>query len=175
MDFADLEARLARTLADRIGHRQVEKTEKDAAALVDTVRAWLADTPPARSPFEVIREINLQRCVRWHGEKGVKDWSVLEWAGAMTGEAGEAANAAKKLKRLYSQMQQEKGPPDLEAAIAALSQEVGDTYLYLDLLAARESIAMLRAIVDTFNRVSVREGFPERLTITETGEVVGCA
>src|SRR5882724_4498362 len=40
---------------------------------------------------EVIRA-NLSRVERWHS---LASWSPLEWAGAMCGEAGEAANFAK--------------------------------------------------------------------------------
>jgi hypothetical protein len=43
--------------------------------------------------------VNICRANRWHPH-GLEEWTALEWAGAMTGEAGEAANAAKKLKRM---------------------------------------------------------------------------
>ncbi len=80
----------------------------------------------------------------------------------MCGEAGEAANAAKKLKRAETGLQQANGMTE-EDCRAALAQEIGDTYLYLDLLAQRCGIDMYEAVRDTFNRVSEREGFPQRL------------
>lgn len=112
--------------------------------------------------IQSISVINLKRARRWH-RGGLNDWTVLEWAGAMCGEAGEAANAAKKLRRLQMRLRQAKGPAGMAEAIKNLATEIGDTYLYLDLLATRANIDLRQAIVDTFNRVSDREGFPERL------------
>lgn len=79
------------------------------------------------------------------------------------GEAGEAANAAKKVRRLQMRMRQKKGPTDMAEAVGKLATEIGDTYIYLDLLCARAGIDFRQAIIDTFNRISEREGFPERL------------
>jgi NTP pyrophosphatase (non-canonical NTP hydrolase) len=112
--------------------------------------------------FRSISAINRRRARRWH-PRGLEDWSVLEWAGAMAGEAGEAANAAKKVRRLEQRLRQRKGPVDMADAIRKLAGEVADTYLYLDLLCARVGIDFRAAIVEKFNEVSEREGFPERL------------
>lgn len=112
--------------------------------------------------IDSISTINAKRARRWH-PRGIEDWTVLEWAGAMCGEAGETANAAKKVRRLEMKLRQRKGPVDMATALGKLATEVGDTYLYLDLLCARAGIDLRQAIVDTFNRVSQREGFPERL------------
>jgi NTP pyrophosphatase (non-canonical NTP hydrolase) len=109
-----------------------------------------------------ISTINRKRARRWH-PKGIEDWTILEWAGAMAGEAGEAANAAKKVRRLEQRLRQRKGPVDMASAIAKLAGEIADTYLYLDLMAARANIDLRAAIVAKFNEVSEREGFPERL------------
>ena len=111
--------------------------------------------------FELVSRVNLERTKEWH-PAGLEDWTPLEWAGAMCGEAGEAANAAKKLKRAETGLQQANGMT-VNDARAALAQEIGDTYLYLDLLAQRCDIDMWEAIRDTFNRVSEREGFPQRM------------
>ena len=46
-----------------------------------------------------LQQLNVSRAQRWH-PGGLAEWSALEWAGAMAGEAGEACNAAKKLKRI---------------------------------------------------------------------------
>lgn len=112
--------------------------------------------------IQSISVVNLRRARRWH-RGGLDDWTVLEWAGAMAGEAGETCNAAKKLRRLQMNLRQRKGPTSMAEAHAKLATEIGDTYLYLDLLATRAGIDIRQAIVDTFNRVSEREGFPERL------------
>lgn len=112
--------------------------------------------------FRSISETSLRRAERWH-PGGLDEWSALEWAGAMAGEAGEAANVAKKLKRFDQKLRQKKAPSDRAVLVEALASEIAGTYLYLDLLAQREGIDIRAAIVREFNRVSEREGFPERL------------
>jgi len=118
-------------------------------------------TPEFRDLSE-ISAINRSRALRWH-KGGLDEWSASDWACAMAGEAGEVCNAVKKLNRIDKGVQQAKGPKSRAAAIAAVAQEIGDTFLYLDLLAQRLGIDMAQAIADTFNRVSKREGFPERI------------
>lgn len=112
--------------------------------------------------IQSISTINRKRAKRWH-PRGLEDWTVLEWAGAMAGEAGECANAAKKVRRLELRLRQRKGPGDMATALAKLAEEVADTYLYLDLICARTGIDFRQAIIDKFNRTSAQEGFPERL------------
>lgn len=115
---------------------------------------------------------NVERCERWHGATGVNDWTTLEWAGAAAGEMGEAANIAKKLKRFDSRMQQNETMRTLRAAavdherltlVRMLASEIAGTVIYLGLLAAREGIDLETALREEFNKVSVREDFPERL------------
>lgn len=115
--------------------------------------------------FTALREKQLTRCKRWHKGVGVEDWSGLEWAGAMAGEAGEAANVAKKLKRLEGGLRSLKGRKRDQRArlVQQLGKECADTFLYLDLLAARYGIDLGRAIVEVFNAKSEEYGFPERL------------
>jgi hypothetical protein len=40
---------------------------------------------------------NIERCKHWH-PGGLEEWSPLEWAGAMAGEAGEAMPARTALR-----------------------------------------------------------------------------
>jgi hypothetical protein len=110
---------------------------------------------------------NVERCKKWH-PGGIEEWSPLEWAGAMCGEAGEAANAAKKLKRVESKLQNINQPGrsliDVDAARVAVSEEVADTILYGLLLMARVGIQNPeRVIAKVFNRKSEEYGFPERV------------
>jgi NTP pyrophosphatase (non-canonical NTP hydrolase) len=110
----------------------------------------------------LISIVNLRRAKRWHNG-GLEEWTPSDWACAMAGEAGEVCNAVKKLNRIDKGVQQSNGPKTRAEAVAAVAQEIGDTFLYLDLLAQRLGINMAEAIADTFNRVSEREGFPERI------------
>ena len=111
--------------------------------------------------FKEVSEINRSRCLEWH-PNGIDDWSPTDWACAMAGEAGEVCNAIKKLRRLQDDIpdSREKMP---EEHIRAIAMEIGDTFLYLDLLAQRLGINMEEAVRDTFNRVSDREGLTHKL------------
>lgn len=112
-------------------------------------------------------EINKARAVRWHGG-GIEEWSALEWAGAMTGEAGEAANAAKKLKRIEQGLATiNEAARDLQSipeAQQAVAKEVADTIIYGLLLMARVGVTDPELVIrEVFNKKSEEYGFPERL------------
>ena len=110
--------------------------------------------------FADLRAVNLVRCARWH-EGGVAGWSLSDWAVAMAGEAGETCNVVKKLNRIRDGLT---GNNIDEAALrASLGDEIADTLIYLDLLAAAAGIDLAKAVVNKFNAVSMRVGFPERL------------
>lgn len=112
-----------------------------------------------------IQEVNVARSNRWHGGD-FKQWSGLEWAGALCGEAGEAANVAKKLKRIEDQID---GNAFSERKLDAtqlriqLAGECADVFLYLVMLAARYDIDLESAVRIKFNHKSAEMGFPERL------------
>jgi hypothetical protein len=117
--------------------------------------------------LQVIFDTNLERCKRWH-EKGIQDWSPLEWAGAMAGEAGEAANAAKKLKRIETNMmsinEEARSYATVGEARMEVAKEVADTILYGLLLMARVGIVNPEEVIaSVFNKKSIEYGFPERL------------
>lgn len=110
--------------------------------------------------FAHLAAVHLTRALRWHGT-GLESWSLSDWACAMAGEAGEVCNVVKKMNRARDGIQGKKDDP--EAFPTALKHEIGDTLLYLDLLAQRAGFSLEECVRDTFNRVSEREGFPERL------------
>lgn len=114
--------------------------------------------------FAHITRKNTSRAKDWHGEQ---QWSLLEWSGAMCGEAGEIANTAKKLRRLEQAINPEsKGGNTAEtraALLEALGEEIADTFLYLNLLAAEAGVDMWHVIQSKFNQVSERDGRPQRL------------
>lgn len=110
-----------------------------------------------------VTEISDLRSRKWHKD-GELDWSVLEYAGAMCGEAGEAANVAKKILRQESGMKN-----GISTGLTTdqlddmLGMEIADTFLYLVLLAKKRNISMGEFIILCFNRKSQEYGFPERL------------
>lgn len=111
--------------------------------------------------FNELRKANLARVIVFrngkgelsHGETGVMSWTPAEWACAMAGEAGETCNAVKKLFRgdFY-------GGSEGDAQIAKIGEEIADTVIYADLLAARLEINLGNAVAHKFNRVSERVG-----------------
>lgn len=115
--------------------------------------------------FRELIAANLSRVARWHS---LESWSALEWAGAMAGEAGEACNAAKKLKRVEDGIANHSEDPtralaDKETASRAVALEIADTVIYGVLLAARVGVDLEGSIREAFNRKSEQYGFPERI------------
>ena len=108
--------------------------------------------------------INNNRCLFWHPE-GVKQWSALEWAGAAAGEMGEAANVAKKLKRIDDDVTHSKPEMtrDRELLVSMLGEEIADTIIYNLLLAAREGIDVKAALRRKFNETSAKIGYTSEI------------
>lgn len=111
--------------------------------------------------FNDLRRLNVDRVPKFgHTLEG---WNALEWAGALCGEAGEAANVAKKLRRLDDGCAVNTAGHDRASLVAALGKELADIVIYADLLAAREGIDLGRAVIEKFNEVSERVGYETRL------------
>jgi len=123
--------------------------------------------------FSTLRAVNAQRARRWHegfpdAIDEPSDWTGADWSNAAAGEMGEAANVVKKLRRLETgirQAEQGSEPDDAYRAmlLQKLAKEIGDTVIYLDLLATFYGLQMEDCVTGAFNGVSVREQFPERL------------
>ena len=113
-----------------------------------------------------IQVISRERANRWH-HGDFQNWSTLEWAGAMCGEAGEAANIAKKLKRIEDNLSGNLASAHVLQGISELRRELASecagTFLYLCLLMSSEGLDFQRAIASEFNRKSIALGFPERI------------
>lgn len=146
----------------------------DKTNLIEAVSETIAQaresaTGQAGLTFKQVIDANLSRVEKWHS---LRDWSPLEWAGAMCGEAGEAANFAKKLKRLTSEIpnidSRQKGAillkeKRVEAYQKGIGCEVADTIIYGVLLCARVDVDLVACIREVFNAKSEEYGFPERL------------
>lgn len=132
-----------------------------------------------------LRAANVSRVARWHGEDD--DWTLADWSNAMGGEAGEAANVVKKIRRTESRLWDKQKYPgdgasshaklaDLPAVEARavltehLANELADVICYADLLAHFAGIDLAAAVIEKFNRVSEAQDFPERV-----GHVKGIA
>jgi NTP pyrophosphatase (non-canonical NTP hydrolase) len=111
--------------------------------------------------LQQLRDTNIKRCARWHGPD-TEAWTGADWSNAMCGEAGEAANVVKKLRR-HETRTGAANSVSVEVLRTKLGAELADTLIYADLLAHHYGIDLQAAVVAKFNFVSEREGFPERL------------
>lgn len=115
--------------------------------------------------FDELSRTNLLRARRWHpGFPDRKDgWSLADWSNAMCGEAGEAANVVKKIRRLEEGLRGRASESDLDDLLVKLGHEIADVVIYADLLATRAGIDLASAIREKFNLTSAEHGFPEFL------------
>jgi NTP pyrophosphatase (non-canonical NTP hydrolase) len=115
---------------------------------------------PAHHSLVHIAQVNHARALKWH-KAGLKSWSNSDWFTALAGECGELGNVIKKMNRVRDGMPaRQKSPAELAVD---MQMEIGDTFIYLDLLAQVNGWMLAECIKATFNRISEREGFPERL------------
>ncbi len=111
--------------------------------------------------FKQLREANVSRKNRWHGET---QWTLADWSNAMCGEAGEAANVVKKLRRHHTALGDiSYNTPPEDELYSALAKELADVVTYADLLAAEAGIDLEQAVINKFNHVSEKNDFPEKL------------
>lgn len=138
-----------------------QETMSDEAREAAARIGW--EHPASRAPltFTALRAANVPRCERWH--TGADDWTAADWSNAMCGEAGEAANVVKKLRRHETHIGALANTPPPAELVGMLADELADVVAYVDLLAHYYGIDLSRAVADKFNRVSERNGFPERL------------
>lgn len=98
-----------------------------------------------------LREVNQKRLGIIDKEFNSKQWSLLEWAGALCGESGELANILKKVKRREGK---ETYDAFLNAKIPSIAEELADVVLYCDLIAGELDIDLEQAITNKFNKKS---------------------
>ncbi len=78
-------------------------------------------------------------------------WGPADWLEALVGELGEYANLRKKVNR---------GDFTLEEALPAISDELADVMIYLDLLALDLGIDLGKAVMAKFNKKSAQLNLP---------------
>jgi NTP pyrophosphatase (non-canonical NTP hydrolase) len=111
--------------------------------------------------FARLREINVARCeAAFHP---LNEWTPTDWATAVGGEVGEALNEVKKLRRLDWADRTIDTPEHREELADKIAEELADTVIYADLLAARVGRDLGEAIRKKFNEVSAKRGVPHRL------------
>ncbi len=119
--------------------------------------------------FDELRAANVARCGKiW---PPTNEWTPTDWACAMAGEAGEACNEVKKLRRIAATPEQAligdgHGADDRQWAadtsyrqgVNRVAMELADLIIYADLLAERMGIDLAAAVVAKFNKVSAENG-----------------
>lgn len=89
-----------------------------------------------------------------HDKADGSDWSPAQWLQAVVGEIGEYANLRKKFER---------GDVDADEFHREASDELADVVIYLDILAAQLNVDLGAAVMDKFNRTSIKVGSTVRL------------
>lgn len=112
--------------------------------------------------FGQFSEANRARCESPQGFKHpLNGWSTSDWITATMGELGEAANVVKKLNRYRD------GVPGNKVSEAELRdqlrKELGDVFVYLDLMAQSLGFSIADAAAEVFNAKSIEIGYPTRL------------
>ena len=116
--------------------------------------------------FEQFSARNRQRCESPSGFNHLLgSWSTSDWFTAVLGELGEAANIAKKLNRVRDGIV---GNKETAAELSdKLRHELGDTFVYLDLLCQSLGVSIGAAAVEVFNAKSAEIGCPIRMSAGE--------
>lgn len=118
--------------------------------------------------FRYLRKVNKSRDLMMHEKLKMEVWNGTDYGCAAAGEMGEACNIVKKMRRMESRIQ----PSDsqskrYEELRWRLGEELADTILYVDLLAAHYDIDLWDQIVKKFNVGSGLLSAPHVLTDEE--------
>jgi len=92
-------------------------------------------------------------------------WSAADWITAILGELGEAANIAKKLKRIEDCIPGNKDGEDEESLQSELLAEIADTFIYLDLFVQSEGSSLSSIVPKKFNHTSKQVGYIPRMPV----------
>ena len=113
--------------------------------------------------FGQFSQANRQRCESEHGfNHPLSGWSTSDWMTAMVGEVGEAANVVKKLNRVRDGVPGNKVSAD--ELRDQLRKELGDVFVYLDLMCQSLGFSIADAAAEVFNAKSKEIGYPILLT-----------
>ena len=113
---------------------------------------------------------NRARCEDPRGfNHSLESWSLSDWFTATMGELGEAANIAKKLKRVRDGVPGNEDSPEILRQ--KLASELADTFIYLDLLAQAAGVDLVTAIESTFDAKSEKIGYPVRIKQDESASL----
>lgn len=121
-----------------------------------------------------LQEIDAERARLWHENAG--EWSLADWSNATQGEGGElleavlnllahlgkSGNAIKKIRRQETGTKPQ-GDPSMDVLIAEVGEELADVILYALLSYEALYLDAEFHINRKFNKVSQKNGFPQRI------------
>jgi len=102
---------------------------------------------------------NWQRAMTAEKFAKCRDWTLNDWAVALTGEVGEFCNLSKKVSR---------GDLTLDEARADLGKELADVLTYADLLMSKLGLNTDEQLSAKFEEVSERIGYRAERVATPT-------
>jgi NTP pyrophosphatase (non-canonical NTP hydrolase) len=90
------------------------------------------------------------------------NWDTADWFTAIMGELGEAANFAKKMRRLTDEdgFVERENYVEYDKLKGELENELADTFCYIDLLATHLDINLEKSVINKWNEVSLRKDYP---------------
>jgi NTP pyrophosphatase (non-canonical NTP hydrolase) len=156
---------------DRAGGGQFDTLVHDLWNEIEWLRSRLgaiSDSESGRSwapeefsdmTFRDFSRANRKRCEAGNGFNHRLDaWTSSDWMTAVMGELGEAANIVKKLNRVRDCIP---GNKETEKELKnKLYQELGDTFVYLDLLSQSLAFNIGEAACVVFKNKSIQIGYP---------------
>lgn len=104
--------------------------------------------------LKYFRKHNVDRAAKYFHHDTSETW----WTNAIAGEVGEACNIAKKLSRGDFKTGAERA-----AARKLIAIELADVITYCDLLLAQMGFDMEKELIEKFNIVSKRVGYPHEI------------
>lgn len=119
-----------------------------------------------RVTFDEFQEVNALRCATKF--PSCDDWTLNDWAVALSGEVGELCNILKKNRRgdkAYS-LEGAHGP----ATRREILKELADVITYADLMMTKLGANTRIELVDKFDEVSKRVGFERAKSVTSSPE-----
>jgi NTP pyrophosphatase (non-canonical NTP hydrolase) len=108
--------------------------------------------------FDLLRAKNTERQNHWDPDNTI---SAIFRSVELAGEVGEALNIVKKLER------ERMGIVGSRATIEDLAGELSDIIICADLVAMHYGISLSKAIPETFNKTSTKNGMPTIFALNE--------
>ena len=108
--------------------------------------------------FKEFSTMNRRRCEASNGfNHKLSDWSLSDWMTELVGEVGEAANVLKKLNRIRDGIPGNKASE--EELRAQFRRELGDVFVYLDLMCQAAGFFVADAALEVFAAKSLEIGY----------------